>query len=118
MTGTTAKGFPYVQPADAVADYPTVSQDLAQKIDDSVPTGRASGRTTTAAGGSVAVTFPVGRFTATPSITLGLAPSALPSVMWQAYATGATANGFTLRGHTSSALGGAAMDVSWQAEQS
>jgi hypothetical protein len=117
MPAETGKGFPYVQPADAVADYPTTSQLLAQKIDDHVPGARAGGAATTSASGSVAVTFPVGRFATSPRVTLGIIASALPTAaVWQAYVTGATPTGFTLRAHRSDSLSGAVMGVNWYAE--
>lgn len=70
------------------------------------PHARTSGQAATPAGGSVAVTFPAGLFTATPRVTLGVVTSSMPSSVVQAYVSSPSSSGFTLRIHSSSALAG------------
>jgi hypothetical protein len=71
MPAATPKGFPYVLPGDAVADYPNVSQALATLLESFVPrlaSGRVSVPINNAAFGNAIVTLPVGRFTAAPFV--------------------------------------------------
>lgn len=80
MSANTSKGWPYVLPADAVADYPTLSLALADKAEASVPFALAAGQlnltfASSAVSDTVTVTLPVGRFTQTPLITLGIVSS-------------------------------------------
>lgn len=70
MPATTSKGYPYVLPADNVADYPTTSQQLANLLESVVPSAIAAGNTsvtlTALSNGSTAFTLPAGRFSQVP----------------------------------------------------
>lgn len=68
MSGTTEHGWPYVTPEDHPLEFPTHSQALANKLDArfaGLPHAVATGTVTTAGAG---VSFPAGRFTATPVV--------------------------------------------------
>ena len=76
MTASTTKGWPYVLPADAIADYPVTSQAIATKADASIPFALAAGAVTcnfpnATQSTPVTVTLPVGRFTVAPAIFFG-----------------------------------------------
>ena len=93
MSGTTAGGWPYVTPDDHPKEYPAASQQLAEKIDArlvALPAAVATGTVDTA---GVAVTFPAGRFTATPVVT-ATADNNDAAIVTIA---GVTAAGFTIR---------------------
>jgi hypothetical protein len=75
MTAATARGYPYVLPADTVNSYPSTSQALANAIDSKLGGPVATGQYTipavaTGATTSVVITLPVGRFSATPQVLL------------------------------------------------
>lgn len=69
---TPSMNLPYVVGADTVSSYPTVSQELAVTLDRTgkFASGKNSATTPPAVPGvgSVAVTFPVGRFTVAPVV--------------------------------------------------
>lgn len=119
MSANTAKGWPYVQPADALADFPVTSQALANKADASVPFAFAQGSGLCAfsavANSSVVVTLPAGRFTQTPNVLLGVigSPTATPyAPRVQARST----SSLTLAINTSAAITGN-ITVAWLAVQ-
>ena len=70
--GTTPKGYPYPEPNDPVGQGDDVIKALAQAVDDKVGASAAGTATISlaaASAGSVAVTFPAGRFSAAPAVT-------------------------------------------------
>lgn len=74
MPANTPKGFPYVLPADNVADYPATSQGLAVKLDAAVPFAIAAGVATINMNGNTSgtagIAFPAGLFTVPPIVTV------------------------------------------------
>lgn len=82
-----------------------------------LPFAFAADTAVTPAGGSVAVTFPPGRFTQPPIITLGIVSTAIPPAVYQAYHSVPTTSGFTIYTHSSAALAGVATTIQWQAIQ-
>ena len=110
--GTTTKGYPYPEDTDPTAQGAQAIKALANAIDTGL--GRAASGSFTLsipsaqAGSSVAVTFPVGRFTAAPAVMLNRSTGIGWASMPIAYTAGAqTASGFTATG-ISAATGGAA----------
>lgn len=101
-------------------DTPDVPRDignLATDVAARTPYSYAMGTVTTPAGGSLAVTFPVGRFTKAPTIAVAVVVSTIPSSVCQAYPGGATATGFTMRSHSTAAVAGGALTVHYIAMQ-
>lgn len=94
--GSTAKGFPYPDPTDAVANGDLAIKALAQYLEDKHPKASVSGTVTitvtAATTGNAAVVFPVGKFAAAPKVTLGVIGS---SVFFAATTGGPTTSGFT-----------------------
>lgn len=100
----------------ANTDTPDVPRDmlnLATDVAARTPRAYAMGTAATPAGGSVAVTFPVGRFTNPPQVALAIIANAMPASVCQAYTSTPTASGFTLRCHSTAGVGGGALTVSW-----
>lgn len=95
MTGTTTLGYPYPEDSDPVADLALAVRNLAQKVDDNIGVV-ATGTATVAMGGTanatVAVVFPVGRFTSAPAVATGSNHG-----NYDAYVESVTASGFTMR---------------------
>jgi hypothetical protein len=121
MPAATGKGFPYVQPADAVADYPTTSQALAQKIDDKVPYAVAAGMVTVtiaaaATQGTAAVTFPVGRFTVAPIVQASVNNAGSSDQYAPRMSPVPTASGFSVVMNRQTA-GAASYAIGWTAVQ-
>ena len=90
----TASGIPY--PAEtATPDVPRDIKALADHLDARLPQAQATGAlsvpVSNAVAGTAAVTFPVGRFTATPIVVV----STSGTTVWVAMSSGATASGFT-----------------------
>jgi hypothetical protein len=50
MAVTPIYGIPYVESSDLVADYPTVSENLAEQVEDKLPTYAATAPTSPNAG--------------------------------------------------------------------
>lgn len=117
----TPKGFPYVLPGDAVADYPDVSQALATRLEAAVPHAQAAGTVnvtlTNAQSGSTVVTLPAGRFTTTPILSatkrsaLGPAGALVPMV------TAASSTSFTVGLFASPTAQTITVAVMWTAVQ-
>lgn len=104
----------------ASTDTPDVPRDignLATDVAARTPYAYAFGQVTTPAGGSLAVTFPVGRFTATPTVVVSVVSGSMPAAVCQAYVGGPSSTGFTVRTHSGSALGGGALTVAYVAHQ-
>ena len=119
MPANTAKGYPYPLGTDRVMDGDDSIHSLASAVDTRVGVA-AAGTVTTAVPSalntqvSVAVTFPVGLFTATPAVTVSAGGGAPQQVAcsWSAV----TAAGVTLWGvRTSGSL--AAITLGYIASQ-
>lgn len=111
--------LPYPTSTDT-PDVPRDVQALASAVAVRTVYRQASGKTgSIPAGGSIAVTFPVGLFTQPPVVVVAPIAAAMPSAVVQAYPTAVTAAGMTVVLHTSAALAGAAWTagVSWIATQ-
>lgn len=116
--GTTAKGYPYPEDTDLQSQGAQAIKALANAIDTNLgraATGTASLALPTAnVGNSVAVTFPVGRFTAAPagfvnrSTTIGSV-----GILYQCQ--GMTTSGMTIVGLSTSTGGTATLQ--WLAVQ-
>lgn len=118
MPANTAKGYPYPLGTDRVMDGDDAIHNLAQAIDDNL--GRvAAGQVTTPTPSainvpvSVAVTFPVGRFNATPSVVAQYNGTLASR---QGQASGTTVSGCVIWGWQSSGTLGA-IAVGWIAVQ-
>lgn len=101
-------------------DTPDVPRDIGNLATDVVartPYAYAFGQVSTPAGGSLAVTFPVGRFTAAPSVVVSVVSGAIPASVCQAYVGTPSSTGFTVRTHSGSAPAGGALTVAYQAMQ-
>lgn len=97
MPGTTAKGYPYPLGTELVSEGDNVLQQLAQAIDvqlGKVAAGAVPVTTTSSAAASLAVTFPVGRFTAAPICLAMAGATAIDTV--RASCAGVTAAGCNL----------------------
>lgn len=104
----------------ASTDTPDVPRDignLATDVAARTPFAYAFGQVTTPAGGSLAVTFPVGRFTATPTVVVSVVSGSMPGSVCQAYVGGPTSSGFTVRTHSGAAPAGGALTVAYMAMQ-
>lgn len=121
MPATTTKGYPYPVGTDRVMDGDDSIKNLATEVDTHL--GRvASGSVmvslpTAGVAGSIAVTFPVGRFTVAPQIATALASG--NAGYMGGTATGVT--GITTSGCVISAVrsgSNTSMGVSWVANQS
>lgn len=111
MTATTAKGTPYIEDTDAVADYPAASQQLATEVDTRLPFAIHIGRVVLGANGVGTLTFPAGKFTAPPKVFLAIESGAMPSSPAGAYVGTVTAANVTVRGNSGSAPTGGALTV-------
>lgn len=115
MSPTTPHGYPYPLGTDRLADGDDVMRDLAQAIDTRLGVYAAGVVTppivAAGANANVAVTFPVGRFPATPAVLA--TPRATNPNNVRATAAGATATGVTIYGGRDS--GTAVFDVMWLA---
>lgn len=103
---TTAKGFPYPLGTDRVMDGDDAIKALAQKIDTALGL-MASGTTSVVLSNqsqsSTTVTFPAGRFTATPAVTASTAsgtylantvsPTTTSVQIWAAHRDGTAQSG-------------------------
>lgn len=104
----------------APTDTPDVPRDigyLATDVAARTPRAYAQGTSVTPAGGSLAVTFPVGRFTNPPVVVTTIQTATMPGSVCQAYASAPTTSGFTLRTHSTAAVGGGALTVMWIAQE-
>jgi hypothetical protein len=98
MPASTSQGVPYVLPADAIADYPVTSEDLAAWLDlwrakmpRAVHAGAVTVPVSNAVSATLAVTFPVGKFTATPIVTVSTSGTS----QWVGMSSGSSSTGFT-----------------------
>lgn len=94
MPSTTALGYPIPLDSDPVNDGAESVRNLAQAVDDNVGVIAAGTSTvvlSSAANGSVAVVFPVGRFSAAPVVVASNENS-----IYHASVSNVTAAGFTL----------------------
>jgi hypothetical protein len=77
MPANTPKGYPYPLGTDPVADGDDAIKNLANKVDAALPArtwvSTASVPVTASTVGTLNVTFPAGRFTAVPRISLTVA---------------------------------------------
>lgn len=96
--GTTAKGFPYPDPTDAVANTDLAIKALADFLESNnvkrIHVGSAVVAVAAAATGTVAVVLPAGKFTAAPMV---VAMAIGTSVYFASTTGGPTAAGFTLQ---------------------
>lgn len=100
LFNSTTDGWPYIngtQNASLIDDY---ALELATKLDAVVPFAMAAGSATmtitAASNGSVAVTFPVGRFTVAPIVTCISAGGTGSSQFYVAH-TNLTTSGMTIQ---------------------
>lgn len=116
--GTTSRGFPYPESADPISQGALAIKALAEAVETRMPrlaSGIVAVNISNAASGSTAVTFPVGRFTATPAVTV--TPGG--STSWIGAVTGASATGVTVLAFTNSGAASTAnLSVFWNAIQS
>lgn len=118
MPANTPKGFPYPVGTDRVMDGDDSIHNLATAVDTKVGL-HAAGVTTIASASmgvptSIAVTFPVGRFTAVPVVVTNCYGTANP----QAFATGTStvsATAFTISAVRITSNG--AINIAWHAVQ-
>lgn len=110
-------------PADVtVAGDQSVSGNLAVSggltvAGKALPFAFAAGQAVTPAGGSIAVTFPSGRFSQPPIVTLAVVSGSMPGSVAQAYHSVPTATGMTIYTHSTAAVAGGALTVQWIAVQ-
>ena len=118
MGSTTAKGYPYPVGTDRVMDGDNAIQALAEAVDTHlgrVASGFVNVNITTAGGSaSVAVTMPVGRFTATPIAVANATAVGNPGG-FQAAALGASASSITVGAARNTSTGN--VGVNWLAVQ-
>lgn len=98
MPANTAKGYPYPLGTDRVMDGDDAIHNLATAVDTMIGVGAVGSVavTTPASGaGTAAVTFPAGRFTSAPIISLTLVATGATVGNGNWTATGITASGFT-----------------------
>lgn len=118
MPANTSKGWPYILPADNVADYPVTSQALANFADAAVPYAQAAGQATVtlASGtGTVAVTFPASRFSVAPLVQATKSSGNGATIPVVPYVGSITTTGFTL-GCAGGTYAGSVLH-NWQAVQ-
>jgi hypothetical protein len=122
MPGTTAKGFPYAQPADPLVQWPATSQSLAEKIDadtvtkgyvDALPLVQA-GRAAANAADGVTVTFPVAYKTA-PTVLVSHASAQSMGTAHQLFAETVTPTTVKIVALKSDGSALVAVDVVWVA---
>jgi hypothetical protein len=115
MPATTPKGYPYPVGTDRVADGDNAIQALATMVDTAAGV-LASGLVGIPALGAqtVAVTFPVGRFTVAPLVALTSNATASTSNPVSLGAVSVTTAGFTVSANRAS---GGAYSVYWIAHQ-
>lgn len=104
-----------VDAADAAAAAATAAELLARGAYRS-----ASGKSAAVpSGGSVAIVFPVGRFTVPPTVVVSPVVTAMPSAIIAAYAGSVTKDGCFIFVHSSTSLAAAAWanGISWHATQ-
>jgi hypothetical protein len=112
----TTNGYPYPATSDPVAQGATAIQNLAQAIDTRVratAAGQVAVSVNAAATGSATVTFPAGRFTATPQC-FGNAQNSLYVASIGAGGRTATGCTVTIR-HIDQAVTTATPNVDWLA---
>lgn len=114
----TASGIPY--PADtATPDVPRDIKAMADHLEDRLPYRDASGAVTVpvsnAASATLAVTFPVGLFTAAPQVVVSTSGTS----NWVAMTASPTASGFTatVRHVDNTVTASASPSVNWYARQ-
>lgn len=105
MPAATTKGYPYPVGTDRVMDGDDAIKNLAQKVDDNLKAGIASGVATAAMNGTtdgtpLGVTLPAGRFTVAPNVVVCV--SAGGAGLW-ATNSGPTTTSFSIVLHTRSA---------------
>lgn len=117
--GTTPKGYPYPEDTDLLSQGAQAIKALATAIDTGAgrsATGTASLALPTAnTSNAVAVTFPVGRFTASPAVIISRYTGYGANATTYYWPGGMSASGFTING-VSSAVGGTA-SIGWLAVQ-
>jgi hypothetical protein len=116
----TTKGWPYPASTDT-PDVPRDMKALADKADASLPFAVAAGTVThtaaSAAQTTVAVTFPVGRFTVAPIIQQSVQNNGASSTTYAPRTSaGVTTSGFTSVLNTTAAVSGSTV-VGWTAIQ-
>lgn len=115
---TTGQGYPYPAGTDRLVDGDNVIAALAQAVNDKLgacAAGTASVPITAVeTATSVAVTFPVGRFTAPPHVNV-CANTGSPGGIYNPCSAGATTGGVTLWGARNT--GTTAFNVNWIAVQ-
>lgn len=95
MPTTTTLGYPVPLDSDPVADGATATRNLGQAVDDKIGVaarGISTVVVTASTVGTLAVDFPVGRFTSAPAVVA----TGVGSSVWMAYIQAITASGFTL----------------------
>jgi hypothetical protein len=117
--GTTAKGYPYPEDSDPVAQGAQAIKALATKIDSNAGVSASGSVSLNAAAqtvATVAVTFPVGRFTAPPSVVVGRTTAtswtAMPQLYWS---QSVTATGCQIAGLSN--VGSSSIPLNWTAVQ-
>jgi hypothetical protein len=116
MSSTTAGGIPVPDDTDAVAQGAAAMRAMAGKFGASAAGTATLPLNTAQTAGAVAVTFPSGRFTAVPAVTVtrtaATAWSSLPQLYW---AQSITTTGFQAGGIA--AVTSAGIALSWIAVQ-
>lgn len=75
MPGTTTAGLPYPVAGDPLADYPPSAQKVAEAVP-AIAGGTVNVALSNVAQAFTTVTFPAGRFTTTPKVTLATSTDA------------------------------------------
>jgi hypothetical protein len=121
MPANTPKGYPYPLGTDPVADGDDAIKNLAQKVDTAIgvfATGSVNVQTagTNPSNGSIAVVFPVGRFSVVPRIYLQQTNNfpAAATDFSSPFANNITAAGFTVNVRRNDV---ALVGVNWLATQ-
>jgi H-type lectin domain. len=117
--GTTAKGLPYPEPGDPVADGDDAIKALAEAVDDKagMVSGSVNVTATAAATATAAVVFPVGAFTAAPKVLVTSVNAISGSqTAWYTMANSVTSTGFNaVIAHRDGTATNAQITVHWLA---
>ena len=114
---TTASGIPYpssTDTPDVPRDVKAVADHLEARLPRASYAGTVSVPVVSANAASAAVTFPVGRFTGTPVVTVSTSGTSV----WVAMSSAASGSGFTATvRHVDGSVATATPSVNWTATQ-
>lgn len=127
LFSSTSKGYPYIQGTQNASLIDDYALELANKLEAAVPHAAAAGQATIAgttlasgAAANVAITFPVGRFSVAPIVTVALASAQAGTATLTARILSVTTTGasvYVYNAGASSVTFTGSLLVNWEAVQ-